>query len=270
MTTFTRMIRPRIFYAAVGVAVFSMLLFTAALVNHWLGPATGTGAVFCEASRPGLIKQPSNTFSNLGFIVAGLVIAWQLSKGQFSQNHNSITQGWFYGTFFSCLTILLGPGSMAMHATEAASGGFFDMLSMYLVASFTVAYAVERFFDLRPLHFTAVFSAVLGTCIWANFQPYQIVFDFFGNTAFAFFIGVTTVVELLNSTLKKMEHERKWGYLSLGTLLVSLLIWNLWKNDSPLCDPQSWFQGHAIWHLLDALAVYFLFRFYASEHRAVR
>jgi hypothetical protein len=29
------------------------------------------------------------------------------------------------------------------------------------------------------------------------------------------------------------------------------------------CDPASWLQGHALWHVLSALALAQLFRFYA-------
>ncbi|MEP6663038.1 MAG: hypothetical protein ABJC04_05170, partial [Verrucomicrobiota bacterium] len=49
---------------------------------------------------------------------------------------------------------------------------------------------------------------------------------------------------------------------------VALVFWNLWQTKSPLCDPHSLMQGHAVWHLLDALSLFFLFRFYVSEHRA--
>jgi hypothetical protein len=28
------------------------------------------------------------------------------------------------------------------------------------------------------------------------------------------------------------------------------------------CDPESWLQGHALWHVLSALALAALFRFY--------
>ena len=31
------------------------------------------------------------------------------------------------------------------------------------------------------------------------------------------------------------------------------------------CDPHSLLQGHAVWHLLDALSAYLLFRLWASE-----
>ena len=45
---------------------------------------------------------------------------------------------------YACLVVLLGPGSMAMHATGSELGGNLDMLSMYLVAAFAAAYAAMR------------------------------------------------------------------------------------------------------------------------------
>ena len=46
-------------------------------------------------------------------------------------------------------------------------------------------------------------------------------------------------------------------------MLVAFAIWNLSQHG--WCDPHSLVQGHAAWHLLDALAAYLLFRLYASE-----
>ena len=46
-------------------------------------------------------------------------------------------------------------------------------------------------------------------------------------------------------------------------MALAFVIWNLAQG--PWCDPTSWLQGHAAWHLLCALAAYLLFRLYASE-----
>ena len=156
-----------------------------------------------------------------------------------------------------------------MHATEASIGGWFDMLSMYLIASFTTAYAVERFWQLSAAQFVAVFALVLATCLYAQELPYHMpIVDFMGNFIFALFITITVVFEYLNGFVRKLEQNKIYGYLSLASLLLAFGIWNMWKDDSYLCNPQSLIQGHAIWHLLDALAAYFLFRYYASEHKA--
>lgn len=257
--------RKIIFPIALLTAILSVVLFAVAVVNGWFGPEGGIGDVFCEASRPGYIKQPANTFSNIGFIIAGLVIAWQLSSEKFSLNQNSFTRTVFYGAFYSCLAVLLGPGSMALHATTASIGGFFDMLSMYLIAAFVLAYSMQRYFAWKPLQFTIVFSVTLAVCLWANFQDYEIIFSFFGNTAFAFFITLTIVFEGLNMFARKLRLNKAWGYTSVTSLLIAFVIWNLSRTGAPFCDPSSLVQGHGIWHLLCAFSVYSLFRMYVSE-----
>jgi hypothetical protein len=244
-----------------------LTLFFLAVVNGWFGPATDVGGDFCEAARDGYIKQPANTWSNIGFITAGLASAWLLMTGKYKQNSNALTRSNFTAVFFSCLAIFLGPGSMAMHATETEIGGELDMLSMYLVCSFMTAYAMQRFYNWKPLQFTAVFVLAIIICEVAGLYHKHIpLIDYAGNLIFAFFISLAVVFEMLNSFVRKKQHEKKWGIFGLISLITAFIIWNFWKNDSPLCDPYSLIQGHAIWHLLDALAVFFLFRFYVSEH----
>jgi hypothetical protein len=257
-----------IIWVPVFTALVSMVLFWLAVVNGWLGASDPGIGEFCECQHAGLIKEPSNTWSNLGFIFSGLSIAWMCRRGTYAGNNNSLTRSVFYPVFYSSLVVFLGPGSMAKHATNAPLGGFCDMLSMYLLASFTVAYAAERFFRLKPLQFTLIFSLVLTSCVIANFTHCSIIFGFFGNTAFAFYILLSVVLEVLNIYVRKVQHETRWAYFSVGTLLLSFVIWNLSKTGAPFCYPDSMIQGHAIWHLLDALAASFLFRYYVSEHSA--
>ena len=146
-----RSLRP-LAYAAV-VAVLSTGLLVLAVGYGWLGPDVGRGDNFCEAARSGWVKQPANTWSNLGFVVAGLLIAWR--AGRPDQLGDVLPRHVGLATAYACLVVLLGPASAAMHATQAEAGGQFDLLSMYLVASFAAAYALMRWYRrsaalLRP------------------------------------------------------------------------------------------------------------------------
>src|SRR6478735_9676220 len=114
---------------AVATAVLSVGLLVLAGGAGWLGADVGRGANFCEAARGGWVKQPANSYSNLGFVVAGLAVAWHAGR---------TTLGGL-ATPYACLVVFLGPASAAMHATQSSLGGRFDLLSMYLVASFAAA-----------------------------------------------------------------------------------------------------------------------------------
>ena len=68
------------FIITLNVAIISMVTFLMSHVFGLFGDYNGAGLEFCEIMQPGLIKQPFNTYSNLGFIFAGLAMAWSLKK----------------------------------------------------------------------------------------------------------------------------------------------------------------------------------------------
>ena len=258
-----------IFFVPLAVAIVSFTLLMLAVVNGWMGPSQNVGGNFCESSD-GLIKQPANTWSNFGFIIAGLSVGWLMMRGRFSEHNNAFTESDFTPTFFASLGVLLGPCSMAMHATLTPIGGNLDMLSMYLVCAFMTAYALQRFFGLKPLHFTLIFVVIIIICEWVGTCHQHLpMIDYAGNAIFGVFITISVIFEFMNAYVRKIKLDSKWGYLALASLITAFIIWNFWKNDSALCDPHSLIQGHAIWHLLDALAFFFLFRFYVSEERSI-
>ncbi|MEQ1737010.1 MAG: hypothetical protein ABL886_11485, partial [Rhodoglobus sp.] len=46
----------------------------------------------------------------------------------------------------------------------------------------------------------------------------------------------------------------RWVIAGVATMLVAYAIWVL--DQTPLCDPTSWLQGHAVWHSLGAVAMF--------------
>jgi len=99
-----------------------------------------------------------------------------------------------------------------------------------------------------------------------------------GNLAFAGLLLITVVVEIRLwrrggrrgdrqgvAEVGRPRTELRWGAGALGSILVAFAIWNATK--SAWCDPDSWLQGHAVWHLLCAVSAYLMFRLWASERR---
>lgn len=244
------------------VAVVSVALLAAAVAGGWLGPDVGRGAGFCEAARDGLVRQPANTLSNAGFVVAGLLIAWRARRpadlGDVLPRYPGLT------TWLACVVVLLGPASAAMHATQSAWGGHLDMLSMYLVAALTAAYALTRWRRGGTGTFVALFLAAVAGCelmgLWS--RPVPIV-HFAGNLAFAALLLLAVGVEVALRGRGETTIRLGYGVAAVAAMLVAFGIWNLAQG--PWCAPHSWLQGHAVWHLLGALAAYLLFRMYASE-----
>jgi hypothetical protein len=260
----TRSVRP--LALAVTVAVFSTGLLALAIGAGWLGSDVGRGDNFCEAARAGWVKQPANTLSNAGFLVAGLLIAWRAGRpdqlGDVLPRHRGLAAA------YACVVVVLGPASAAMHATQSAAGGELDLLSMYLVSSFAAAYALMRWAGQGRMFFAQVFSLSVAACELVGLYDGQVpVVDYAGNLAFAALLLTATVVEVLLWGRGGTRTDLRWGVAALGAILLAFAIWNVTK--SAWCDPHSLLQGHAAWHLLCAAAAYLLFRLWASERMVV-
>ncbi len=251
----------------VVVFIVSTILLVLGIVNFWFGEVRDGIMLFCEHARNGLVKQPSNSFSNLGFSVAGLVVAWLMFKNKFD-TFNRMTTTYFYPIFFSSVVILLGAGSFAMHATNTNWGGFFDLLSMFLFSSFVFSYALMRWFRFSRTVFLAVYFFNVASCSWLHLSDYNDIGTMLkaDEICFMFHLIFAVVIEVALKYVRGNDIEIKWGLMGVLSLLVAFVIWNLSRTqDSMFCDPHSLIQGHAMWHLLDALGAYFVFVYYVSE-----
>lgn len=242
-----------------GVGTIACGVLAVAIWQGWLGPDVNRGATFCEASRDGVVKQPANTVSNFGFVLAGLLIGWHVAR----RGTRADEFGDGVATSYAALVVLLGPGSAAMHATESACGGHLDMLSMYLIASFAAAWCIARLLRRRG-SWRPLFVGLVGACeiVGASGLAVPVVM-FAGNAAFAALLLVTVVVEAWLS--RRDRRPIRWGVAALVVLLVAFGVWIM--DQRGWCDPHSLLQGHAVWHLLNAAAAYCLFRQFATPPR---
>ncbi|MDX6355343.1 MAG: hypothetical protein QOF98_2246 [Streptomyces sp.] len=251
---------PRPFYLCAATAVLTLALMWLAAHHGWLGPDVGRGDGFCEAARPGWLKQPANALSNLGFVAAGLVIGWHagLPSGRLAR--------WGLATSYAVLVVLLGPGSMAMHATQSALGGHLDLTSMFLVAGFAASYALMRRLDRGPAFFGVTFLAilVLSELVELRVPGALPVVDTPGNLVFGLCLVVAIALEVRMRRRNGRLGDVRWIAGSVASMVVAFTIWNLAKDGRPLCHPHSLLQGHAAWHVLCAVAAYCLYRYWAS------
>src|SRR5258706_6623657 len=129
---------------------------------------------------------------------------------------------------------------MAMHASGTKLGGFFDVLSMYLIDGFMVAYSARRLFGLSTLDFVLIFCNVLALCLAADREHgARWLYFGMGNLAFGFFILMTAVFESFTIFVRKPHHSPGWAFASLGAIALAFFIWNMSRTGNPWCVPDS-------------------------------
>jgi hypothetical protein len=235
-------------------------LLVLAVARGWLGPDVGRGGSFCEVGT-GAVRQPANAWSNLGFVVAGLLVARRADEPRTTiAGHPALAAA------FGSLVVLLGPASAAMHATQSAAGGHLDLLSMFLVASFASAYAAMRVARRGPGFFASWFVVALVVCEVAERVPGHVpVVSIWANAVFGLLLLLALVGELALHRRPGPRTDLRWGVAAVAALGIAFAVWTQAKDGGPLCDPHSLLQGHAFWHVLCAVAAYCLYRLWASE-----
>lgn len=257
---------PKIFIIPLIIAIVSLIMVHLSLILGWFGPEAGIGGQYCEAARDGLIKQPSNTYSNLVYMFFGLLFAWNIYKGKYVQNSNSLTKTVSMPLFFCSMVVLMGPASMAMHASESHLGQYFDLLAMYMICSLMFSNASNRLFKLKNIQFFAVFCISLITCHIFHFADFSIpIIGDSASAVFAFFLVTSMLMELYNKLKNNPTISFKFAIYCSLTFLLAAYIRTIGKDEHPWCNPDSLIQAHAIWHILSGVAIYFLFRYYVSE-----
>ena len=217
---------------------------------------------FCERPHEGLLAQPTNSLSNLGFMVVGLAIAWASDRRWLEKwPANPMTRTRFFPTVFAATTALLGPGSMFLHASLTREGGLVDVASMYLFASLLIAYAACRWRNWGRFAFSAAFLGLSTALITAQATVGLAVEPWFGSL-----LGCFAGLEWLRGRSRNESRpDARWLWVTAGSFGLGFAIWLLSLTGGPWCDPDSWLQGHGAWHVLCAAAAGALFLYFASE-----
>ena len=244
--------------AAILISALTITIFLSLNPNTWesWNPATclKTGC-FCEASNTqSPIRQAANAYSSLGFVFSGMFIIASARKG------NRLSVG--YSILMGIASIIVGVGSAFYHASLTFIGQFFDVFGMFLLAAFMLVYAFERIWKLRINTTLGLFLTINIFLSWL-----QIAIPDTRRYAFALVLIIALVFEYYFRTKDKPQINVRLLQIGISLLAGAYIIWIL-DNTRTICFERSLLQGHAIWHILGAISVWFLYRYYASEAKS--
>jgi len=247
------------------VAVVFLGAFFGLGLGGWPGEFAAAGGMFCEHFRDGWVKQPANTWSNLGFVAAGLWIATRVGDGVrvAGAGRNLLTRSRTMPAVYAALVVFLGPGSMFMHGSGREWGATADVVSMLIWIAFPVAYAAVRRFGGGERAFWVLYLILavgLGGLRAVGALPVS------GSATYAVLIPGFVALEVGAAVRRPgVARQPRWMGVAFVAFLTALVIWRLSHTGAPLCDPHSLLQGHAAWHLLCAVSTVGIFLYYATE-----
>jgi hypothetical protein len=237
-------------WSALGLAIVAIL----GPEWHWFTPATCQPTCFCELPRTGqVLLQPANSLSSLGFVAVGAWIMLDASQPP------PRALGLAATLWFGLTAIAIGLGSLFLHASLTLWGQFADVVGMYLLGAFILARAAARWQRLAAGPAIALYLLLCSTLIGALW-----VWPETRRWLFAVLLLTALVVEWRLARPRRPGVRPELLLAGLGANLVAFALW-VFDQTRTLCDPTSWLQGHAAWHLLGAAAVLATYGYYRSE-----
>jgi hypothetical protein len=211
------------------------------------GPAN---VKWCEERVCGWINEPSNAWSNLGYLAAGL---WILSHAR--QRRSPAGQA------FGAAVIVMGCLSFYYHATNNFLTQALDFLGMFLSLFFIIAVNARRAgWPRRGLE-----AAYLGACAAATLALWPAHSAGLAVQWTVFFTGLAILATELAARRKEgSDQSPRWLAAAVVTLIVAEAC-SLADLKRFWCQPQSWLQGHAAWHVISAAAFPMMYRHYAGH-----
>jgi hypothetical protein len=230
---------------------------------------------FCEQMSDGIVRQPINTYSSFIFVLIGIAIVI-LALSDFcrkDKNLNLPERKSTYGIFYGLIVVISGLGTMFYHIKLTFFGQFADFLGVNFIVTFPLLYSIIIRRRKSPNLFVSLYLLI-------NLVLAYILLEFLFLRQYIFIISgyifaVSIILMLISeytfhrnqNIVKKIFDNRlnkKFIYFSIIILALGICIWALDKNQT-ICHPSSVFQGHAMWHILSAIATLVLYLYFHSE-----
>jgi hypothetical protein len=232
----------------------------------WAGlrPSPCYPGCFCEAFQRGAIVQPMSSYSNLWYVLVGIVIiaSARISLSGDGKRTNLLLRQPSYVILYGLVAIFIGLTSFFYHVSLTLVGRWVDYMGMYALASFAVAYNLARLGVVRGRTFAITFIAFnLSLAIPMMAVPSLNFKRSLLTGTIVIMLGLEGIIYLT----RRSPHLRYIYLLSALGVMAAATGVNLLDESGYWCNHISLWQWHPAWHFLTAVSISLLFLYYRTE-----
>jgi hypothetical protein len=199
--------------------------------------------IYCERLSTGFWAEPLNAVTNLGFILAGLLII--------SLVHRQAPRAWDI-TALAMMAIIVGIGSFLFHTVATKGAMLADIFPIIIFIHFAIGVIFVRVFNIKWYY------AVATVVAFAVFNA--LVMNIFGRQLFN---GSIQYVPTLLFLLAVAAYSYSRRLLVMREFLIAALVFlvsiTCRSIDMMVCDMLP-LGTHFLWHILNAVTMYYVMK----------
>lgn len=195
---------------------------------------------YCERTSLNVLSEPLNFFTNLCFIIFSILLLFNKS---------------ILDKKYALLIFLIGVGSMLFHSIPNRLTGFLDI---FFIISFIYYYIFTLYIKLN---FKKYLSAIISIV-------FIIICIVFGIVSIGTILGSSSfylpiIFHIFFLYLYFLKNKKVYIYYNLLLFILVLFSFSLFLRSIDIYLCNTFLIGtHFIWHILNALVLYLLVKFY--------
>jgi hypothetical protein len=216
-----------------------------------------------------VLRTRSDTWSNLAYVLVGfyvMALGWHDLRRQPPANAGYVVRTPAMSILFGLACCYLGFGSGLFHASLTRLGQQLDVAAMYSPLVVAIAINIGRWVPRlnsangRPGVSTwpILGALTLVTC----FLLYEYKWSMRSSVVLPTLILIVAAFALLDLFRRRLSVPLL--LLSLAGLVAARICWVM-DVKGTFSGPDTWFQGHAVWHLLTALSLGTIYLYNRNE-----
>jgi hypothetical protein len=256
--------------ATLGLVVYySLYKFSDLWINMNL--ASGNAFHFCETDRMDqLIRQPANTWSNLAYFLVGL-FALTLGVQDFKQSgrkesDNFLVRYPIFSIMFGLSVVYVFFGSFLYHASLTSYFQKIDQTGLYSTIIIVLVFNIYKIFPVFRFRqqWKSSHALMVGLIFLFNYIIFTHLWTININLLFPTLVVMVFITSAYYTLFINKEHYfTNYLWAASAIMVLAGIIWILDRTDV-VCSPDSIFQGHALWHILTAVSLLFIYMYYRS------
>lgn len=206
---------------------------------------------YCEETLCQFISEPANTWSNLSFVLVGLIIMFMRERKEGESRFIEL-----YGLNM----VFVGVTSLFYHLSNNFLTQFIDFLGMYAFFGLLFLGNLEYLGKVKKKSLLKIYLT--------SFIPFSLIFFSFRHLGIPVQLSIFLVI--LGGLVTKyfilrtyrVDYKLLAGSLSIFVIAFACQVADI---NRIACDPSNhWLQFHGLWHIFNGIGMGVLFRYYRN------